>query len=77
MKKYQIILTMLCMMPILTSCDTFEEYIGPEHPFIMLGFAIFMLIIGFLIFHLALHCAARIVGEIIFFFFPFRLHYDD
>lgn len=64
----------ICLIPFLISCDTFNEYIGPEHPFIMLGFGIAILIFWFFIFQLALHCAARIVGEIIFFFLPFRFH---
>lgn len=66
-----------CMIPLLTSCDTFKEYVSLEHPFIMIGFAIAILIFWFFIFQLALHCAVRIVKEIIFFFSPFRLHNDD
>lgn len=74
MKKKQALLIMFCMTQLLTSCDTLKEYIGPEHPFVMLGFAVAIFAFWFFVFHLVLHCAAKIVGEIIFFFFPFRLH---
>ena len=77
MKKYQTLLIMLCMLPILSSCDTFKVYVSPEHPFIMLGVAIAILAFWFLVFQLAMHYATKIVAEILFFFFPFRLHYNE
>ena len=50
-----------CLLPLLTSCSTFKEYISPEHPFIMLAFGIAILAFWVGVFCLLLKFAGLIV----------------
>lgn len=63
-----------CLLPLLTSCSTFKEYISPEHPYIMLAFGIAILAFWVGVFSLLLKFAGLIVREILLFFLPFGIH---